>query len=374
MIINNYDIFNQYKNQKRDSSLFLKSNNQNKDRHPWRTGFYAGDDIINPILDTTPYNGRGWHFDFVCFEYNKNNANISHLEWGQNLKNNNYSKSSPITTQISVDDYIIRTSPELIIFSNTIYNAQKALDLIPACITMLSDQYYDVCEDGQLSLGLNPPAIHLMNELPKIQLNSMHVPLAAKLAAKISSSNIKKYALLKYWISKKICDVTYTETHSKACVGVSSNPYEHTAFAQAINSAYSVIEELNVALKDSKPIHNNNYTPIARENMKKKLQKHGLLPETPFVWFDMNINRKISKDYPLYTKSKTDDLRPYVFEVELIDAINRAGRLRNKLSAHAFKQGTMTLTTLDVLNVQNLAKIVFLSSLGFHDECVIKFF
>ena len=59
----------------------------------------------------------------------------------------------------------------------------------------------------------------------------MHVPLAAKLAAKISSSNVKKYALLKYWISKKICYVNYTETHSKACVGVSSNPYEHTAFS-----------------------------------------------------------------------------------------------------------------------------------------------
>lgn len=344
-------------------------------RLEFRTGLHQTSPY-HPLLKASPFKGKGWQADFLCYEIKGSRQKI--MKGGLKLQKAGAIFGAPIISyppnKSKSKVLTAHSKPELIIAADNFRAADSAVQLIPAAATLYMDTLYDL-EQSETRHGwkLEVPTIYLMSTTPENRCSLECLVNAAKIAAKASHKKVLKHALFRYWISKKICNVSSMATHHKAALQRTESPYLHTIFSQAIVMAYGAIEELDFII-DKKYIKNGNYTEVGKNDLLERLEKIRIPRDQKFYWIRRAPQKRIEKEFKFEQENKVnrgffknDDCL-----VSMVDAVHRVGRLRNKVSAHKFNEKTATLTTIDVLNAQNLARFLILCSLGLHED--VKFY
>lgn len=202
---------------------------------------------------------------------------------------------------------------------------------------------------------------------------------AVQLACKASRRLIHQYALAKYMLATESCSVAMVDldpSYSDQHLGICNLVLQHTRFAQAIVQAYSVIEELGLEIRASgknPSIIKGKWNPRVLENLEERLRQANVDLTTPILWIQRGSPTAITKakDYCKAVGRYSFSIGPYVNDkpVKITDAILQASFLRSKVSSHKSNRLTKSLTPYDVENVKSLARILFLSKLGFLPTC-----
>lgn len=356
----------------RAAVLFGKHDKKKTGRRlEWRTGLHE-EEIYHPLLEKSPFYGRGWQADFLCFDIKGSRDKI--MREGLKLKDSGSIFGAPITSfppNKSKDKILTaRSKPELVIAADNLRAAESAIQLIPAAATIYQDHFFDLEQyETRFGWGLQLPELYLMSETPQNRLSRAYLVVAARIAARASHKKMHQHALFRYWSSKKLCAVSFIETHHKAAVQRTQNPYLHTIFSQAIVMAYGAIEELDLIIHQ-RHINKGHYTDAGKDDLLLRLGKIKIHETQKFYWIRRAPQQRIENEFKFAeeTKVKGNIFKNKDCLISIVDAIHRVGRLRNKVSAHKFNEKTATLTTIDVLNAQNLARCLILSSLGLHED------
>lgn len=261
-----------------------------------------------------------------------------------------------------------KTPPELVIFAPSREAAQRGANLLFAARLLRSisllfvDHFLALAEDSD-----EPEFDHYRNVLHAPDLLN-----CADLAAKLSRRREWQYAAMKFWASYRACGPDFWDFHPSSAThrGVTDDPLVHVACAQAIVSAYGVLEELGLELRASKmrPSKiNGAWNPIVKTELEQRLVAGGIDLRRQFNWVVRGSPTRIQLKRPVpkgvrqsWTYGSLRDRR-----IDLIDAIAEASWLRSRVSAHRTSQLTSSLTEADVHNVQMLARRLLLERVGF---------
>jgi hypothetical protein len=193
----------------------------------------------------------------------------------------------------------------------------------------------------------------------------------AALAAKLSRRREWHYAAMKFWASYRVCGPEFFDFHPSSMMhrGVTGDPFAHIACAQAITSAYGVLEELGLELRASKSQPSKikgAWNPVVRSDLERRLGAAGINLQRPFNWVVRGSPTRIEIERPLPQGARA----PWTFgalrdrSIDIVDAIAQASWLRSRVSAHRTSSLTMSLTEADVHNVQLLGRRLLLESIG----------
>lgn len=169
------------------------------------------------------------------------------------------------------------------------------------------------------------------------------------------------------------------------------NPKWSIRIANAIVLAYTVIEELNLqSIPKGKGINGiwardkltGEWDPTSKNDLENRLRKSRIDVSDFFVWSYRGkktlIERMIPEvrdSIPSYIRDRNSkEIRDR--EISIVDALENARDIRNKISAHRLSgssrkpflrtvsRGTKALSAYDATNIQHLARRLILESLG----------
>lgn len=299
----------------------------------FHTGFLVTKD---PLFPKGPYKGRRWR---ISFRRDKR------------------------------DTLAVRNSREVMIHTSSWKTAQQAVNLIHGALALVNaDASYSQLS-GRRSFAY-PESTDKLSDFPKDLLGFVKsdilwtpdIPLACKIAAKVSFSRRHSYALTKYSVSCSVFSTPIVDldpSHSPN-LRVSGFFEDHVRLATSIFLAYSAIEELDLHIKASEKNPSRNekgeWNPVVRADLEQRLLEAGVDLDEP--------SKALSK--PSWASGSVKDV-----EVSLVDALADANWLRSKVSAHGFSKLASSLSPYDVANVQHLARRLILETLGFwryHDK------
>ena len=196
-------------------------------------------------------------------------------------------------------------------------------------------------------------------------------PVAVALAATAWPHMRAVYAIHKLAASYNVEAVTPWSTHpghGQAFDKHSNEFSDHVRTSNAINLAFSAIEELNLQVKSNKEMPRwvdkpkFVWNPKVLENLKAELRLAGIDPESTINWVargdETEFQIEPARENPSgYADGKMVRDR----EFSLPDAIHACSYLRNYMTAHAFAAGMRRLGPYEVFNVQQVARFLILS-------------
>jgi hypothetical protein len=200
------------------------------------------------------------------------------------------------------------------------------------------------------------------------------LPVSCLIAAKASRRNVYQYAIFKYLLS---CRTVPLGTRSLDPQGdwepgnvISVLPEDHVFNANAITSAYSLLEELSFDIHASSRVPSRidgRWNPIVKDDLKGRLTRAGIDTTEPILWHLRETPTRIERTRRPPTLGKCEWARYTVRDqyLDIIEAIGYASWLRSKISAHRASLLTRSLTVCDVANVQHLSRRLLLEALGF---------
>jgi hypothetical protein len=319
----------------------------------FHTGFLV---TASPFFPKGPYKGKGWRIFF---------------------------------RKDTRDILPVRNSSEVMIHASTRNTAQQVAHLVHGALVLIdADASYSQFNQwrslvySDTSNGLSGVPRDLPDSLKNYRLWTPDIPLACKVAVRVSFSRHYSYALTKYSLS---CWVFSTpgidlDPSNSPNIRLSSFFEDHVRLATAIFLAYSAIEELDLHLKasESKPSRNEKgeWNPEVRRELEQRLAKAGIDLHEPFLWSIRGPQRRIERkrppkplSRPLWGGWSVRDIY-----VNIVDALADASWLRSKVSAHGFSRLASSLSPYDVANVQHLARRLILETLGFwrYDERMLR--
>lgn len=186
------------------------------------------------------------------------------------------------------------------------------------------------------------------------------------------------YALEKYRFSLELDCITVHSTHPRhgqIFENTTNISREHVHQLAAIISAYSVIEELGLDIRasDKKPrfIDNNHtWNPEVWKDVESRLINAGVKVDKTFNWAlrgsptDIHLNIPKSFGSPSIYQQHTD---VHDKELHIIEAIQLASALRNFVASHTFKDISSSVSPYDVFNVQSIARLLIMQTMGIWD-------
>lgn len=210
---------------------------------------------------------------------------------------------------------------------------------------------------------------------PRHGHSSLSVFPACQIACKASRSKRLTYALLKFLLSTRLFSrhlMDLSPGHMRGGA-VSTFPFDHVHFAYAIVVAYAVVEELGLEVrvpKNGYSVRDGVWEPAVRQDLEGRLRKAGVNLGETFSWLLRSTPTKVERKNPLPVGKKSTWAGGWIrdTEISLIDAINRASRLRSRIAAHRFSEPTASLSQYDVANVQSVARQLLLETLGFRND------
>lgn len=154
----------------------------------------------------------------------------------------------------------------------------------------------------------------------------------------------------------------------------SALPEEHVFNANAITSAYSVLEELSFDVRASSGVPSRidgRWNPLVKDDLKERLTNAGINITEPILWHLRETPTRIERMRrpPTLGKCEWAGYRVRDQYLDVIEAIAYASWLRSKISAHRASLLTRSLTVYDVANVQHLSRRLLLEALGFWRYC-----
>lgn len=262
-------------------------------------------------------------------------------------------------------------SPEIVIDANSKEAAQIAANLIAASKCLL-DGDFSAGEFLEVARDINDAEFDPITDGGITAILTHGYARAAAIAAKIATSSRLTYAVSKYWLSLKTHSVASIEHHPRygSQFTVERDPFYHASAAAAIIAAYSVLEEIGVAVKatQNQPSKNSDGTwnPLVLDILERSLAEWGINANDEFFWLIRTPETRIERRYPIPTGQKASWARSHVRDrkIAITDAIHYCGRLRSRVSAHATGTLTKSLNMYHVINSQHLARQLLLQALG----------
>ncbi|HEY1749588.1 MAG TPA: hypothetical protein VGG11_22865 [Xanthobacteraceae bacterium] len=317
-----------------------------------------------------PFFGRGWAMGFRYYQHE-----------GDRLEN----ELQKLTTRLGFSPQALvgenrdlharwQSIPELLIFAPDRTIAQRAANLLFAAMLALEGQslvhtsFIAVPEDKRERRSYD--GVELDRDVP--YAFQPGVAKAAALSARLSTKKRWQYAAMKYWASHMMCSVPFIETDPwlGTHLGIERDPVNHVRLAQALTSAYSVLEEIGLELRASREnpsTIDGQWNPRVREELEGRLRSGGIDLDNDEVWMVRGSPTRLERKRahaeglrPSWARANTRDRH-----IAIVDAIARASWLRSKVSAHRLSELSASLTALDVVNVQLLARRLLLEQTGF---------
>jgi hypothetical protein len=310
-----------------------------------------------------PYVGQGWEIG-VRFYQHIGKLGLSHKDATRTIEF--------MDTEHGLPRW--RTAPELVIFAPNCDSAQRAANLLFAAMVVFDGQLFLIDE-----IVAVPEDKQERDEYPSWQFAdetgpgaAEHFSTAGALAARLSRRRPWQYAAMKLLASHRFCSIPRRDgdPHGGSWYGVERDPAKHVAFAYAIIAAYSSIEELGLEIRASekKPskIH-GEWNPLVRKDLEERLQKARVDIARLQFWHVRNPPTRIEQKHGIPQGSRLGWSRGLIRDRKtlLIDAILHASFLRSKVSSHRVSHLAPSLTVMDVLNVQGLARRLLLECTGF---------
>jgi hypothetical protein len=244
---------------------------------------------------------------------------------------------------------------EVIITARSEAVALRGLDLIHAALVL---QELDM-ETAHFKFRLAPFS-DLRSSLPRDGYACSSVLPACKIACKASRSRRLTYALLKLFLSARLFSRHYMDFDLLHGAAISKYPLDHVHFAYAIVIAYAVVEELGLDVRklgEQYAVKEGIWNPKVRVDLEARLAKAGVDSSKPQLWIVRSTPTKVGRRLKLHQSVKSGLAYGRVRdkEVNLVDAIYQANKIRSAVAAHAFCKETPSLSQFDVANVQHVA-------------------
>jgi hypothetical protein len=273
-------------------------------------------------------------------------------------------------------------APEIIIEARTRLAAQRAANLIAAAKTLLDGDFMT----GEPFMVVPDDSANLEDLIPPDYEDALHRSVcthwlgqSAELAAKATHRRRWTLAMVKYWLSLRTCSIPQIDHHPSygKTFTVETDPINHAIMAQAIVTAYSAIEELELHVKASKENPSTiagKWNPPVLADLRKRLDRNGIDDSDTITWLLRVPPTRIERKHapPAGEPAPWSGYSVRDRYVQVVDAINYASLLRSKVSAHRSHSLTRSLTHIDVHNVQHVVRRLLLESLGFWDRLVQK--
>lgn len=270
----------------------------------------------------------------------------------------------------------MHSKAEVIIDSKTQVGAQRALNLILACISLYAGEPVIPFLDVE-ALAYRDEDIKSLPLDEKVQFSRRHwlshIPISCVIAAKASHRRKYIYAISKYSFSITNFSLFHVELDPFMAQHIPVSPYpdDHVRFCYAIVSAYSLLEELGLEIRasqDNPSMIGGKWNPSVKKNLENRLRRAGINLKETLSWTLRGPKKKIEleKSPLLLSKEKwAYGLMVRDASIELLDAIAYASWLRSYVSSHKTKDITTAVSAYDVINVQHLARRLILESLGY---------
>jgi hypothetical protein len=194
-------------------------------------------------------------------------------------------------------------------------------------------------------------------------------PFMLRLSCKAARRRKLLYAIIKLYLSVWHCCVHDMDYAEGKHVGITSSSFSHVSLATALFLAYSAIEELGFeprGASSQRPlIKNNVWDAELRHELETRLKKAGILLDETMLWMKRHKPTRISRiATPPGTGAKWGFGPMRDEEVNIVEAIAVASRLRSRITAHGLPNIAQSLTIYDVGNVQQLTRRLILESSG----------
>jgi hypothetical protein len=276
-----------------------------------------------------------------------------------------------------LEDNQIRIAPQLYVEAKTRLAAQRACDLVYACMLILDGSALM----DEIDLIAVPHDRDDLEGLTEFDL-SRHshnvighdgVILASRMAATVSKRRPLTYACYKLRLSLSIAFAPIVELdpfYNRKQFAVEKHPLAHVRFATAVTLAYSAIEEMQLEARSLNGVAarkpDGSWDPKAFNDLKGRLTKARINVDDPDVWNRRGSRTRVhnSPQAPIGPKSSwaRGDVRDQT--ISIYDALAAARWMRSKLTTHRYDKATSSITMYDVSNVQFLARRLLLETAG----------
>jgi len=278
---------------------------------------------------------------------------------------------------------------ELVIHASNIEHAQSALDTIMGCLLALAGYDFVGAMDDFQAYPLNPqttremhPDEALMASLgPRLYVRNM--PFACFMAARVSRLKRAQFALEKLKRSYMAFSTHHEDRDPRrphaANTQRSSLIATQTAKAQAIQLAYSCIEELGLHVPASKECpsraEDGTWNQVTLAKFERSLRNAGIDPQERILWDIRAPRNRLSRYMPKLQQTGIE--APWVRgavrdkEIPIADAVDYVSRLRSQVAAHVLgrKNRLVSLLTLhDVANAQDVARRLLMARVGVWED------
>lgn len=250
---------------------------------------------------------------------------------------------------------------EIVILAANDRTAQKALNLILSAHRLITAEVWiddiDVQPQGKTK-ALHPGYCSTAN-----------FPVACHIAAKASTSLNFIYALALYRLSQELHVNVLMDLEPREYPHEHRSPYprDHARFAYAIVTAYAVIEQIGLALKQGDAFKNRQWIPVVRNELENRLRSAGVDLGNPVLWQLRGGKTKMEARRPpkIMRKASWAFGKIRDCEVEVIDALADLRWLRSGVASHHLDELASLLSIYDASNAQLLARRLLFDRLGF---------
>jgi hypothetical protein len=195
---------------------------------------------------------------------------------------------------------------------------------------------------------------------------------ACAIAARCSRKRSTAYALAKYKFSVTQFGIPIRDLAPYADGDFRPSPFpeDHVAFAHAIISAYSVLEELGLEIRASQQTPstvNGDWNPVVLNELLGRLRDARINVGETLSWSLRGPRRRLEAAHELRVAGREPWYGGRVHDstVKVFDAIAYSSWLRSAVASHKFRDLAALVSPYDVANVQHLARRLLLEVFGF---------
>lgn len=273
-----------------------------------------------------------------------------------------------------------RIAPQLIMHAPSRISAQRAFGILLAAFAIIDGTNMMEMEDAIVV----PSNRRRLEDLDKYDvlatdtytISRSGVPIACRLAAKISRSAPLQYAAFKLQLSYRITSrhhIEFSPTYDAKRFGVSRSRLDHVNMASAVTLAYSAIEEMQLEPRPhgNRPVKKNGvWDDVAYRDLRSRLDRAGVRSTAPVIWNERGPLTRIHKSDRSPKGTRLSWTRGQVRDkgVTVEDALLMASWLRSKCTTHKFGLATSSISMFDVFNVQSLTRRLVLERSGIWDK------
>lgn len=327
-------------------------------RFSYRTGLYEGDRLI-----CEPVFARKWHVDFrQIFSRNDTHDRLG-LDVIRGFGSNDAVKSKPAHYSVGF--------PEALVFAPSELLANEILTHINAAMLLFNG--YSPFDGGDVIaypdayFSLTYPPGKYSSNARRSATATTGVHHSCRYVARIWDDEHARLALARLSHAARVIHHHWMDASPSIALmpDFDRNTFSFTAYALAITSAFSAIEELRLEPRHKsgeQVFKDGQWNERVKKELRDRIRMRGLNPDEEVIWLARGsptvVERKVAppsgKRAPWARWGVRDRLVP------LSEAVLLAARIRHRASSHATKKETRALSPVDLLNVYAACRALLL--------------